>query len=103
MTQQNASLARLGFAFALFLSACGGEAPCDEYVAYMCDCHPEHAEEQCEELQTTYEDASADIQDECAYSLDEQQAEDDEEGHTCGDAEVSEEGEGEGEGDDTGT
>ena len=48
-----------------FLAACGGN-PCDEYVEYLCECD----EENCDSLKTTYENADADIQDECSAQLD---------------------------------
>ena len=47
------------------LAACGGN-PCDEYVEYLCECD----EENCDSLKTTYENADADIQDECSAQLD---------------------------------
>mgnify|MGYP007063382847 CR=1 FL=1 len=47
------------------LAACGGN-PCDDYVEYLCECD----EENCDSLQTTYENADADIQDECSAQLD---------------------------------
>ena len=49
-----------------FLAACGGN-PCDEYVEYLCEC----AEENCDSLKTTYENADSDTQDECSAQLDE--------------------------------
>jgi len=55
--------------------------PCDEYVAYMCDCHGDT--EDCDQLASTYAGADQDLQDECAISLDDQQTEDEEIGHTC--------------------
>lgn len=48
------------------LAACGGN-PCDEYVEYLCECD----EENCDSLQATYENADADVQDECSAQLDE--------------------------------
>ena len=67
---------------ALSLAACedtGG--PCDDYVAYMCDCHEDDAG--CSELATIYDSPDADLQDECVIALDEQEAADDEAGFTC--------------------
>jgi len=55
--------------------------PCDDYVAYMCDCHGDT--EDCDQLEATYADADQDLHDECAISLDDQQTEDDETGHAC--------------------
>lgn len=68
----------------LGLAACedtGG--PCEEYVDYMCDCHLDASE--CAELETVYEEPDADLQDECAISLDDQQEEDEETGGGCED------------------
>ncbi len=55
-----------------FLAGCG-VTPCDQYVQYMCDCHPEV---DCEELRATYFGASSDVQDQCAIAHDEQEAAD---------------------------
>ena len=61
-------------------AGCGDkEDSCDEYVAYMCDCYPDD----CENLKTTYEDADADLQDQCAIDLAEAQDEDQENGQDC--------------------
>ena len=70
------------------LAACGGN-PCDEYVEYLCECD----EENCDSLKTTYENADADIQDECSAQLDdaEEEAQTCTEGSDDGDAEESEE------------
>jgi hypothetical protein len=51
--------------------ACGGN-PCDEYVDLLCDC--EDADE-CDADKLVYENADADLQDECSANLD--QAEED--------------------------
>jgi len=47
--------------------------PCDQYVQYMCDCHPEA---DCAELRSIYADAGADVQEQCAIALDEQESAD---------------------------
>ncbi len=68
---------------ALLLVACedtGG--PCEEYVDYMCACHTD--DDGCGDLQTIYEDADADLQDECVIALDEQEDADLESGFECG-------------------
>lgn len=69
----------------LLLVACGDETdqPCDDYVAYMCDCHGDT--EDCDQLSATYDGADQDLQDECAIALDDQQADDDSSGHACTD------------------
>lgn len=64
------------------LAACDDQGPCDEYVSYMCDCHPDSAD--CEDLRITYEDASTDLEDECAIALDDQEEADAASGHECG-------------------
>ena len=65
----------------LLLAGCDDTNPCDEYVTYICDCHPD---DDCESLSNTYEGADAELQDECALALDDQQDSDDESGHECG-------------------
>jgi hypothetical protein len=57
--------ATLSIALLSLLAACGGN-PCDEYVEYLCEC----AEDQCDSLKTTYEEADAEVQDECSAQLD---------------------------------
>jgi hypothetical protein len=54
----------------LFTAACGSN-PCDAYVDAICDCA---GDAQCEATKTTYENADADLQDQCSANLD--QAED---------------------------
>ncbi len=61
---------------------CDEGDPCDEYVDYICDCHPD---EDCDSLQNTYAGADAELQDACVIALDEQLEADDESGLTCGD------------------
>jgi hypothetical protein len=51
----------------LGLAACGGD-PCEEYVDYLCDCLDD---ETCDDTKTTYENADADLKDECSAALDE--------------------------------
>ena len=65
------------------LAACGGD-PCAEYVELLCDCVDEDAD--CDDLKTTYEDADADLQDQCSSNLDQAEAESEE----CQDGETEE-------------
>ena len=65
----------------LALTACDDTNPCDEYVAYICDCHPD---DDCSSLSNTYDGADTELQDECALALDEQLNSDDETEHECG-------------------
>lgn len=66
---------------AVGLVACDEAAnPCDDYVAYMCDCHPEV---DCDELTATYADAAPAVQDQCIVELEDQQDQDDADGLVC--------------------
>jgi hypothetical protein len=65
------------------LVACEPEAPCDRYVDYMCDCHDGEDGVSCGDLEATYLGAGPAIQDECAVLLDEQEAQDQDEGVEC--------------------
>ena len=56
------------------------EDTCEEYIQYMCDCHPE---QDCENIRAQYQNADANTQDDCAIELDAQQEADDEAGLTC--------------------
>jgi hypothetical protein len=53
---------------------------CDDYVAYMCDCHPEV---DCGEITATYADAEPSVQDQCVVALEDQQDDDDTAGLVC--------------------
>jgi hypothetical protein len=64
----------------LLVAACEPGNPCDEYIDYMCDCHPELS---CEAFTTTYDDPDPGVQDECAVLLDAQEQDDAEQGLTC--------------------
>lgn len=67
-----------------WLAACEPSEPCERYVDYMCDCHDGEEDVVCSEFEATYLGAGADVQDECAVLLDEQQEEDNSNGSTCG-------------------
>ena len=73
-------MTRWAAALALGMVACDPANPCDEYVDYMCDCHPEVS---CEELTLTYENPDPGVQDECAVQLDQQEEDDAAAGATC--------------------
>ncbi len=73
----------IGLITALALGACAEENPCDDYVDYLCDCHADDEAFDCQELRTTYANADADVQDECAIALDEQQDSDADQGLEC--------------------
>lgn len=67
------------------LVACELEQPCDEYTAYMCDCHDGNPlYPSCEELEATYADADLTVQDECVLALEAQREADDQLGIECG-------------------
>ena len=67
------------------LVACELEQPCDEYTAYMCDCHDgDPLYPSCDELEATYADADLTVQDECLLALEAQQEADDQLGVECG-------------------
>lgn len=53
--------------------ACVPTSACDDYVDYMCDCHPE---EDCAELRTIHQDAIGEELTDCTVALDEQKEED---------------------------
>jgi hypothetical protein len=61
--------------------------PCDDYVDYMCDCHPEDPDDpdgvDCEELQTQFSGTDPTLEDECISSLADQENEDEANGWVC--------------------
>jgi len=67
----------------LVAAGCDPGNPCDEYVDYMCSCHPEL---DCNAFETTYDDPDPAVQDECAVLLNEQEQEDSDNGVECGTA-----------------
>ena len=71
------------FAPVLWLAGCEEEDPCADYVDYICDCHADDPAFDCEEVRTTYANADAGVQDECAIALDEQEEADADAGLDC--------------------
>jgi hypothetical protein len=69
----------------LFLLACTGAAedPCQAYVDYVCTCHAGDSGFDCTSLESQYESADAELQDECEVSLAELKAEDQDAGTGC--------------------
>ena len=75
--------ALLGLAVAL--AGCSGDDPCSDYTSYMCDCHAKDTgTTSCDQLETIYGNASADLQDACTTSLDDQKKQDSQDGYVCG-------------------
>jgi len=68
---------------ALPLAAGCMDESCDEYVDYLCTCHEDDPEFDCEVLQATYENADAATQEDCALALDAQLEEDEEADLEC--------------------
>ena len=67
----------------LLVAAIGDEQPCDRYVDYMCACHDDDPEFDCEDLRDVYADADPSLQDSCAVELAEQREEDEQAGLDC--------------------
>ena len=70
------------------LAACascglGATSPCDDYVAYMCDCHANDPDVDCAALQNTYKNAQPAVQNSCDQALTDQQDRDATTGYTC--------------------
>ena len=63
--------------------ACEDKDHCSAYVDYMCDCHADDPNYDCDEQRAIYEEASLEQQNECAIELDTQQQADQEEGTGC--------------------
>jgi hypothetical protein len=64
----------------VLIAGCEPSNPCDRYVSYMCDCHPEVS---CTELTTTYDAADPGVQDECAVLVEQQEEDDADAGLDC--------------------
>ena len=69
------------------LSCSVSSQPCDDYVDYMCDCHPEDPADpdsvNCEDLSSQFSGTDPSLEDECITSLDAQRDEDDKNGWVC--------------------
>jgi len=63
--------------------ACEDKDHCDEYVDYICDCHADDPDFNCDEQRSIYEEASLDQQNECAIELDNQEQSDQDNGEGC--------------------
>jgi len=77
---------RLGLlvvAFVAMAADCELEEPCQDYVDYICTCHADDPDFDCQELRTVFSDAGPELQDQCAIDLDEQQDLDDQSGLEC--------------------
>lgn len=66
----------------LALAGCFYE-PCDDYVDYICTCHEDDPQYDCETLEATYLDAEPEIQDQCAIDLADVQDQDEDDGLEC--------------------
>lgn len=67
------------------LAGCEFDDPCERYVDYMCACHDGDDGITCEEYEATYLTGAFDlsVDNECSVLLDEQRADDEEEGLDC--------------------
>lgn len=74
-------LSILGLGFAMGVG-CEPE-PCDRYVNYICDCHADDPEFDCEEISQSLANADPSAQDQCAIDLADLQDADDEAGVAC--------------------
>jgi hypothetical protein len=73
----------LSVASLLLVAANCNEDPCTDFVDYVCTCHEDDPDFDCEDIQTTLEDADPDVKDQCALDLDDLQAEDADAGEEC--------------------
>ncbi len=65
------------------LSACVTTDACDQYVDYMCDCHADDPDYDCNSLRIIYQDADGETLSDCQVTLQEQKSEDDAAGESC--------------------
>lgn len=78
------SIAAIGTGLTVTNQACVEIDSCAEYVDYMCTCHGDDADVDCATLESTYQGAGSELQDECSLALDDQEAQDFEDGYVCG-------------------
>lgn len=67
----------------LALGVACGEAPCEDYVDYMCACHGDDSGFSCADLERVYGDSDPTVQDQCQIDLAEQKDEDEASGESC--------------------
>ncbi len=72
-----------GLVLAAPLVGCESEEPCQDYVDYICACHDGEEGFDCAEVEETFGNADADLQDECSITLDEQRQQDEADGLEC--------------------
>ncbi len=73
----------LGLTWLVAGSDCEFLQPCDDYVDYICTCHADDPDFDCDELRTVFADADPDLQDQCEIDLATQQEQDDADGLEC--------------------
>lgn len=60
------------------------DQPCNRYVDYVCQCHPDDPDlDSCEELSNALLGQGPEVQDQCSLNLRDLQQEDDEAGLAC--------------------
>jgi hypothetical protein len=73
----------LPFVFACVVSS----EPCDDYVNYMCDCHPENPDDpdgvDCQDLSTEFSNTDPKLDEQCSASLDDQRNKDEANDWVC--------------------
>jgi hypothetical protein len=78
---------RLALLVAFAIACTVSSEPCDDYVDYMCDCHPEDPDDpdgvDCEELATQFSGTDPSLDEQCISSLDEQRDKDEANGWEC--------------------
>ncbi|MEC7983845.1 MAG: hypothetical protein VX278_01695 [Myxococcota bacterium] len=71
----------------LFLFACEdvikSTTACDDYIDYICDCHSDNPDYDCNAMSNIYADPTTEQESECSVSLDEQMALDAEDEFEC--------------------
>ena len=73
----------LGLVLATPLVGCESDEPCQDYIDYICACHDGEQGFDCAQIEDTFGDADADLQDECSINLDEQKDKDKSDGVDC--------------------
>jgi hypothetical protein len=78
---------RFALLFPFVLGCVVSSEPCDDYVNYMCDCHPEDPKDpdgvDCQDLTTEFSDTDPKLDEQCSTSLDEQRNKDDANNWVC--------------------
>lgn len=76
-------MALVVFGFVALGAECDLEEPCQDYIDYVCSCHADDPDYDCQEIRNAFSDAGSELQDQCAIDLAELEEDDDATSFEC--------------------